>query len=150
MVAREELDRHEALLIGDVARQAEVNVGTLRYYERRGLLAEPGRSSSGYRLYAPEAVRIVRFIKRAQQLGFTLSEIERLLSLRDSSVGGCEEVQDLAEAKLETIGAKIRDLKRLQSALDDLVESCRRGDQDRDCPILEAIEDEPERRGAST
>lgn len=142
MTARDELGQERALLIGEVAKQAGVNVQTLRYYERRGLLAEPDRSPSGYRLYESEAVRIVRFIKRAQHLGFSLSEIERLLSLRDDSVGSCEQVQELAEAKLDTIAAKVRDLQRLRSALDVLVESCQRGDADRYCPILEAIEDE--------
>ena len=146
MAVREETGPRDSLLIGDVARRAEVNVGTLRYYERRGLLAEPDRSSSGYRLYTPEAVRIVRFIKRAQELGFTLSEIEKLLSLRDSEAS-CEEVKDLAKAKVDAIGAKIRDLGRLRSALDGLVESCERGETDRECPILEAIEEEAVPRG---
>lgn len=141
MVMDGKLDQDQALLIGDVARQAEVNVQTLRYYERRGLLAEPDRSSSGYRLYTPEAVRVVRFIKRAQELGFSLSEIEKLLSLRDSAAS-CEEVKVMAKAKVDDIGAKIRDLQRLHSALDDLVESCERGDTDRDCPILETIEED--------
>lgn len=129
------------LRIGEVAVQAGVNVQTLRYYERRGLLAEPERTASGYRLYAPEAVRRVRFIKRAQELGFSLREIEQLLRLRDDRASSCEEVQALAEAKIRTIEGKLRQLEALRAALEVLVRSCERGDADRECPILEAIED---------
>jgi Hg(II)-responsive transcriptional regulator len=131
----------DRLRIGEVAARAGVNVQTLRYYERRGLLAEPERTASGYRLYPSEAVQLVRFIKRAQELGFSLNEIEQLLRLRDDRASSCEEVQALAEAKIDTIEAKIRQLAALREALEVLVRSCERGDADRECPILEAIED---------
>lgn len=133
---------HEATLrIGQVAAQAGVNVQTLRYYERRGLLTEPERTRSGYRLYPPDTIQIVRFIKRAQELGFSLNEIEQLLQLRDDRVSSCDEVQALAEAKIETVEEKIRQLTALKEALEALVRSCEREDADRECPILEAIED---------
>ncbi|MFQ5550343.1 MAG: MerR family transcriptional regulator [Gemmatimonadales bacterium] len=129
------------LRIGEVAGEARVNVQTLRYYERRGLIAEPERTSAGYRLYPRETVRLVRFIKGAQELGFTLTEIEQLLLLRDDRESSCEDVQVLATAKISTIEEKIRYLTALRKALEILVLSCERGDDDRECPLLEAIED---------
>lgn len=131
----------DRLLIGQVAERAGVNVQTLRYYERIGLLEDPRRSPSGYRLYRPETVRIIRFIKRAQDLGFSLEEIEHLLELRDDRISSCEEVQDLAEAKIRDVDRRIRDLSALRGALETLVRSCVRGDERRECPILEAIEE---------
>lgn len=129
-----------ALKIGEAAARAEVNVQTLRYYERRGLIAEPERTAAGYRLYPPETVPLVRFIKRAQELGFSLGEIEQLLDLRIDRVSSCEEVQALAEAKIDAIDDKIRQLSALRKALGVLVRSCERGDDTRECPILEAME----------
>lgn len=132
----------DRLLIGQVAERAGVNVQTLRYYERIGLLKDPRRSPSGYRLYRPETVRVIRFIKRAQNLGFSLEEIEHLLELRDDRISSCEEVRDLAEAKMRDVDRRIRDLSALRGALETLVRSCERGDERRDCPILEAIEED--------
>lgn len=137
--------RSRGLRIGEVAARAGVGVQTLRYYERRGLLAEPRRTASGYRLYPNEAVRVVRFIKRAQGIGFSLSEIERLLELRDDRVSSCEDVRELALAKIGVVEQKVRQLTGLKKALLRLVESCERGDQDRECPILEALEDRADR-----
>ncbi len=131
----------ERLRTGELAARAGVKVETLRYYERRGLLAEPERTPAGYRLYPGEAVRVVRFIKGAQQLGFSLREIEQLLRLRNDRVSPCEEVQALAEGKIETIEGKIQQLSALRDALRSLVRSCQREDADRLCPILEAMED---------
>src|SRR5260370_39379593 len=88
---------------GEVAAEAGVNVQTLRYYERRGILAKPKRAPSGYREYAPDAVRLIRFIKRAQQLGFTLEEIEELLLWPRGRGGGGAGVRSAAEAKLVEI-----------------------------------------------
>lgn len=99
--------------IGEVAAHAGVKVDTLRYYERRGLLAEPDRSeSSGYREYSPDAVAQVKFIKRAQDLGFSLAEIDGLLRLRDGRAGNRVEVRNLAKSKLRTIDEKIAHLQR--------------------------------------
>lgn len=129
------------LRIGQVAERAAVNVQTLRYYERRGLLADPGRTRSGYRLYAPEAVQVVRFIKRAQGLGFSLGEVQRLLELRDDSASSCDDAKTLAQAKIQAVDEKARQLAALKEALETLVRSCDRGDVKRECPILEALED---------
>jgi Hg(II)-responsive transcriptional regulator len=131
-----------SLRIGELAARASVNVQTIRYYERRGLLAEPHRTPAGYRLFPPEAVRIVRFIKGAQGLGFALEEIERLLQLRHDRVTSCHEVKTLAQAKIEAVEEKLRRLAALKGALETLVRSCDRGDSRLECPILEAMEDD--------
>jgi len=138
-----------SLLIGQVASAAGVGVETLRYYERRGIIAEPARTASGYRCYPPEVVRVVRFIKRAQALGFSLAEIEVLLDLRDDRSASCTEVKALAEAKIDDLDGRVRDLTALRAALEALVRSCRRTPEERHCPILEALENESG-AGAST
>lgn len=139
------MDR-ETLRTGEVAAQAGVNVQTLRYYERRGLLKEPVRRASGYREYPADAVRLIRFIKRAQEIGFTLSEIEDLLRLRDDQDSACAEVRSAAEAKIEDIEQKIRHLRAMKRALGVLVASCATEGSPRHCPILEALDDGMERR----
>jgi Hg(II)-responsive transcriptional regulator len=139
------MDR-ETLRTGEVAAQAGVNVQTLRYYERRGLLKEPERRASGYREYPADAVRLIRFIKRAQEIGFTLSEIEDLLRLRDDQDSACAEVRSAAEAKIEDIEQKIRHLRAMKRALGVLVASCATEGSPRHCPILEALDDGKERR----
>lgn len=131
----------ETLRTGEVAAQAGVNVETLRFYERRGLLKDPRRrSSSGYREYPPEAVRVVRFIKRAQELGFTLREIEELLRLRESQGASCADVRAAARSKLDDIDRKIRSLHAIKRALAVLVKSCSSDGSTRECPILEALD----------
>jgi len=128
--------------IGQVATRAGVNIDTLRYYERRGLLAEPERRPSGYREYPEETVPIIRFIKRAQDLGFTLNEIEELVSLRDGGNGKRKsEVRALAEAKMRDIDQKLARLQAMRSALSGLIESCACTGGRPDCPILEALND---------
>jgi Hg(II)-responsive transcriptional regulator len=136
----------ETLKTGEVAAQAGVNIQTLRYYERRGLLKEPERRPSGYREYAPDAVQLIRFIKRAQDLGFTLTEIEDLLRLRTDQESACSEVRSAAEAKIEDIEQKIRHLRAMKRALGQLVASCATEGSLRHCPILEALDDGKERR----
>jgi MerR family copper efflux transcriptional regulator len=128
--------------IGQVATEAGVKIDTLRYYERRGLLAEPERRPSGYREYPEETVSIIRFIKRAQDLGFTLDEIEELISLRDGGDGGRRsEIRARAEAKMRDIDQKLARLQAMRSALFGLVESCACSRGRRECPILEALND---------
>lgn len=126
--------------IGQVATRAGVNIDTLRYYERRGLLAEPERRPSGYREYPEETVPIIRFIKRAQELGFTLNEIEELISLRDAGDGRRRsEVRALAEAKMRDIDQKLSRLQAIRRALSGLLESCACSRGRPECPILEAL-----------
>ncbi|MGQ0504432.1 MAG: MerR family DNA-binding protein [Myxococcaceae bacterium] len=126
------------LRIGEVAGQAGVNVQTLRFYERRGLLKEPTRLASGYREYGRDAVGLVRFIKRSQELGFSLKEIDELLALRDGKETGCAEAKRAAETKISDIDRKLASLAAMRSALAALVRSCGSGDR-RHCPLIEAI-----------
>jgi MerR family copper efflux transcriptional regulator len=130
------------LTIGDVAKQAQVNIETLRYYERRGLLKKPPRSDSNYRLYPEEAVRRVRFIRRAQELGFTLKEIGELLSLRATAGAGCKAVRQRAEEKITDVNEKIRTLEAIHTALAKLVAQCSGQGPITDCPILETLDSE--------
>ncbi len=131
----------DTLRIGEVARRAGVNIQTLRYYERRGLLRKPPRTSSGYRQYPSEVVRLIRFVKRAQELGFTLKEIKELLRLRSDQRASCSEVRAAAAVKLRDINNRIEALRRMRGALRILVVSCRNKTSIRECPILEALDD---------
>lgn len=126
--------------ISEAAQEAGVNAQTLRYYERRGLLPRPPRRQSGYREYPPDAVRIVRFIKRAQDLGFSLDEVEQLVRLRAVRRGERHRVRLLAERKIGDIDRKITQLQAMRRALDGLVEACR-GGHSAACPIIEALDD---------
>lgn len=122
----------------EVAAQAHVNSQTLRYYERRGLLPEPERSPSGYRSYTADAVRVVRFVKQAQQLGFTLDDVEELLHLAGGGPASCEEAKRMARARIADLERRIDQLASMRDALNRLVDTC---DQpQRDCPILHDIE----------
>jgi Hg(II)-responsive transcriptional regulator len=132
----------QRLRIGEVASKAAVNIQTLRYYERRGLLEAPERTASGYREYPSETVRLIRFIKRAQDLGFTLKEIEELIALRDARGRKRSEVRALAEAKMSDIDKKLAQLQAMRSALYGMVESCACRDGRPTCPILEALDDD--------
>lgn len=131
--------------IGQAAKAAGVNIETLKYYERRGLLPEPPRSSGNYRLYPHDSIRIVRFVKRAQELGFTLNEIRELLALRDGgSEANCADVRAKAVYKLRDIEGKIRSLQTMEKALAGLVKQCSGEGPVTGCPILEALEPEGE------
>ncbi len=131
-----------ALKIGEVAERGGVNLQTIRYYEREGLLPEPPRLQSGYRMFPADTVRRVRFIKRAQDLGFTLSEIKELLSLRINHERDSGEVRILAQAKIADIEEKIRTLKKMKRALGDLTDRCPGCGPSSECPILESIDSE--------
>ena len=126
--------------IGQVASHAGVNVQTIRYYERRGLIPEPDRTQSGYRRYPEEAVRRVGFIKRAQELGFSLNEISDLLKLRVRSATACATVEKRARSKIAVVEEKIADLRRMKRVLGRLVAACETRAHTGDCPILEAME----------
>jgi Hg(II)-responsive transcriptional regulator len=142
----------ETLRIGEVAGRAGVNVQTVRFYERRGLLPEPPRRACGYREYAPESVRRVRFIKRAQELGFTLAEVEELLRLGEDSRIPCREVRATTEMKIADIEEKMRRLRAMRAALAALIESCV-ANREHHCPLLEALDEAPVRsraRGAES
>ena len=125
--------------IGDVAKQAKVRIETLRYYERERLVASPPRSQSNYRLYPEDTVRRVQFIKRAQELGFSLKEIKDLLSLHVDPTTSCADVRTRALEKITTIEEKLRVLQAMRHALTQLVEECPGEGAVTDCPILESL-----------
>lgn len=128
------------LTIGEVASQAGVHVETLRYYERRGIVDKPPRSGANYRLYPNDTIQRVRFIKRAQELGFSLTEIAELLSLRMNPEASRADVKTRAEAKLTDIEAKIQTLQRMKKALRKITATCDGTGSTTDCPILNALE----------
>ena len=127
------------MTIGQAAARAGVNVQTLRYYERRGLLPRPSRRQSGYRDVTDDSVRIVRFVKRAQGLGFTLDEVQELLRLRRERARDRRRVRGVAERRLEQVEQKIAELQGIRDALRHLLHACRHGGTV-ECPILEALE----------
>jgi len=127
------------LRTGEVARRAGVHVETLRYYERCGILTPPPRRMSGYREYPPETVEIVRFVKRAQELGFSLREIRELLELRQLPPGAPERVRELVQRKLDDIEQRIADLQAMHRALSELLCACRTRRRRARCPILESL-----------
>ncbi len=130
------------LTIGEVAKQAEVNVETLRYYERRGILPIPPRSGTNYRRYPATAVRQIRFIKRAQGLGFSLNEITAMLFLRNNPKTSRAAVKARAEAKLVDIEEKIERLTEMRDALAQVTMLCDGKGSIDGCPILQALEGE--------
>lgn len=116
-----------------------MNIQTLRYYERRGLLPEPDRRESGYRDYPADAVSVVRFIKRAQGLGFTLADVEELLHLADGGPDSCDAARELAAAKVADLEQRIAELQAMRNSLVRLADTCEQPRSQRDCPILHAI-----------
>jgi MerR family copper efflux transcriptional regulator len=127
--------------IGKASREAGVNVQTLRYYERRGLLPRTGRLASGYREYDPATVALVRFIKNAQELGFTLNEISELIALRANRSRSDEDVRQLATKKVEEMDRRIRQLTEMRDELAALVERCSQARCTDDCVIIDAFDD---------
>jgi Hg(II)-responsive transcriptional regulator len=130
----------------ELAGRAGVNSETLRYYERRGLLNEPPRTSGGYRDYPDAAVELLRFVKRAQELGFTLDEVEELLHLDSGGPDSCDAARALAEARKADLEARIADLQRMRDSLAGLVTTCDLPRADRHCPLLATIATLPPRR----
>jgi len=130
-----------ALTIGQLAKRAQVNVETVRYYERQGLIPTPGRSASGYRQYTQETAARIRFIRRAKELGFSLREIGALLSLEGNPDTACAEVKERAEVKLADIEERIRDLERIKRVLASLLAACPEHGSTSHCPILKTMTD---------
>lgn len=126
--------------IGQLATQTGVNVQTVRYYERRGIVIPPARSRSGYRIYGDDDVRRIRFIKQAQELGFSLDEIADLLTLRVEKRRSCAAVERRARARIADVERKIQDLRRIQRVLERLASACSIEEPTGRCPILDALE----------
>jgi MerR family transcriptional regulator, copper efflux regulator len=133
--------------IGTLADAAGVNIPTVRYYERRGIIAEPPRTASGYRQYDEGVVDRIRFIRRVQDLGFTLEEIEDLLALRVNDPASCGAVADASRAKLATVESKIRELDRLRAILSGLVRACEERETTEECPDNGPWHNGPGRQG---
>jgi MerR family transcriptional regulator, copper efflux regulator len=123
--------------IGQVAKQSNVSVETIRYYEKEGLIEEPERKESGYRQYKGEAIARLSFILQAKELGFSLKEIGELLSIKPDAK--CSAVKQLAQEKLGDIESKIKMLQRMRKSLKKLINVCPGQAPISDCPILEAI-----------
>lgn len=126
----------ETLTIGRLASEAGVHVETIRYYQRRGLLAEPRRPAGGVRRYGDDAVTRLSFIRRAQEIGFTLEEIRQLI--RISETPDCRSARDIAARKLGVVRTRLNDLERVRKALAALISQCDSGRR-RSCPIIEAL-----------
>jgi MerR family mercuric resistance operon transcriptional regulator len=129
------------MTIGKLANRAGVGVETIRFYERRGLIPEPPRRSSGYREYTEEMVPRLSFIRKAKELGFTLKEIDDLLTLRVDPTTTCGDVKRRAEAKIRDIEDKVRLLERMKAALQRLAALCQGRGPVSARPILESLED---------
>ncbi len=130
----------DSLTIGILARRGGVNVETIRYYQRRALLEEPSKPNGGFRRYREEAVKRILFIKKAQTLGFTLEEIQGLLTLDERKA--CMETRDIAARKLELIQQKIADLSKIRKALTRLVRSCDKSAVGAPCPTIHLLTDD--------
>lgn len=126
------------LSIGAFASSAGVNVETIRFYQRKGLLNEPERPYGSIRRYGDAEVQRVKFVKSAQRLGFSLDEIAELLKLEDGTQ--CREAQGLAERKLQDVQLKLQDLRRIQTALDTLVKRCRAARGTVCCPLISSLQ----------
>jgi MerR family transcriptional regulator, copper efflux regulator len=136
----------KVLRSGELASQAGVSVATLRYYERRGLIPRPARSESGYRAYPPGTVEVVRMIKQAQKLQFSLREIGELLQLRARPEASCADVFTSGHIKLQDLETRIVALSSIRDRLRELLSTCaRRGDLSaKDCPFFEELAGLPE------
>ena len=130
------------MTIGQLAKRANVNVETIRYYERRRLVPEPRRTPSGYRQYGEPTVARIRFIKRAQELGFSLKDIAELLALRVRHAAACGPVERKTRAKIELVEQKIRELQGMKTALERVIAACEAKEPTSECPLLEELEEE--------
>ncbi len=129
----------ESLTIGKVAREAGVNVETVRYYERRRLIERPSTRRGAYRVYPSETVGRIRSIKRAQRLGFSLDEIKELLAMRSDARARCADVRVQAERKMAEIDEKVKALRAVRKSLAKLSDACRRELPVTECPILKNL-----------
>lgn len=128
----------EDLTIGALSERSGVNIETIRYYEKIGIMPSPARSASGYRLYGSDDVRRLHFVRRGRELGFGLDELRGLLRLVDGHTYTCEEVHALTVEHLTDIRQKIADLRRLERVMSDMAAQCTR-DQVPECPIIDAL-----------
>ena len=128
----------EEFSIGVLSERSGVNIETIRYYEKVGIMPSPARSASGYRIYGPEHARRLHFVRRGRELGFSLDELRGLLHLVDGHTFTCAQVHSLTIQHLKDIRQKVADLRRLERVMSDMARQCR-GDQVPECPIIDAL-----------
>lgn len=126
--------------IGSLAKQSGIGVETIRYYENRGLLSAVSRKSSGYRVFNGDSLKALRFLKNAQELGFTLEEIKDLLKLRANKSTSCEVVKMRASKHLSDVESKIQRLEQIRDVLSDLIKKCQKRKTSEACPILDCFD----------
>jgi len=132
-------NRDESLTIGILAKRADVNVETVRYYQRIGLLQEPPKPTQGYRRYPLHEISRIHFIKRAQELGFSLKEIAELLELND---GNCSAARHMAEQKRELVSARLNDLQRIHATLSMMIDACIQSEAEGEsCALIDSLSD---------
>lgn len=124
------------LTIGHLARSSGVNVETVRYYQRFGIIDEPPKPVDGFRVYPKETIDRILFIRRAKELGFSLQEIAELLQLGE---GHCDDIRQRAEEKQTHIDKQIKDLRKLRTTLDTLIKACQSDSDSMHCPIVETL-----------
>ena len=130
----------DVFTVGQLARQAEVPVSTVRYYERRGLIRPAARSGSGnYRVYGEKELERLRFIRAAQATGFALDDVAVLLSLRDGETAPCREVQTLIEARLDDVARRVADLQRVKRVLERSLRMCRQMERTGHCEVIDTL-----------
>lgn len=130
----------DSLTVSQVAKRGDINLQTVRYYERQGLNAPTSRTEAGYRLFSFDAVRRIRFIKRAQELGFSLHEIKDLLSLRIDAHTTRADIRKRARAKIADVEQKIGRLQAIHASLLAMAENCSDCGSLKDCPILDGLD----------
>jgi len=123
---------------GALAREAGVNIETIRYYEKIGLMPEPVRADNGYRVYGETSLKRLSFIRRCRELGFSLDEVRGLLGLVDGGDYTCAEVRDLSIVRLGDVRQKIRDLRKMERTLKEMVSQCD-GGLVPECPIVDRL-----------
>lgn len=128
-----------SLSTGEVAKRAGVEYQTVLYYEKEGLIEEPPRAENGYRQYPPETVRRIRFIQRANQLGFSLEEVASMLELEAGTRKDCQDVQQFAESKLEEIQRRLAYYRRLEDLFQGILRQCEQTGHFESCPVVDAV-----------
>ena len=128
----------EGMTIGRLAKAAGVHVETIRYYQRRGLVEEPTKPLGGQRRYSDSVIAVLGFIRRAQQLGFSLEEVKGLLAISDGR--SCGEARAIAERKQDVLRIRIEQLTSMANQLEALIEACRNNKARRKCPVIVALE----------
>ena len=146
MQTEDEVKAMNGMTIGKAAREAGVGVETIRFYERKGLIEQPPKpQDTGFRVYPDETVHRIRFIRRAQELGFSLREINDLMSLRADPKTDSGDVRERAAAKVTEVNRKIVELERIRTALETLIAACPGGGALRACSIMDAFEGDSDR-----